>query len=413
MKKGWISKPLADLCEVFTDGNWIESKDQSPGGIRLIQTGNVGQGVFKDRGEKARYISEATFKRLRCTEIFESDCLVSRLPDPVGRSCILPDTGERMITAVDCSILRFNRKEMLSTFFNFHSQSFDYLKAVEDVTTGTTRNRISRSNLGSVQIPVPPLAEQQRIVGLLDEAFEGIATAKANAEKNLQNARALFESHLQSVFSQGSQSAAEGRGKGWMEKTFEEVVHADCSLSYGIVQPGEEYADGLPIVRPTDLGAGTIFLNGLKRINPKLADGYKRTTLQGHELLLCVRGSTGVVSKAAPELVGGNVTRGIVPIRFDSKVITQDFGYYLISSEAVQSQIREKTYGTALMQINIRDLRVLQLSFPSTKEQALLVERLDALNQETQRLATLYTRKLAALEALKKSLLHQAFSGEL
>ena len=209
MKKGWISKPLADLCEVFTDGNWIESKDQSPKGIRLIQTGNVGKGVFKDRGEKARYISEATFKRLRCTEIFESDCLISRLPAPVGRSCILPDTGERMITAVDCSVLRFNRQQMLPSFFNFYSQSLDYLKAVDDATTGTTRNRISRSNLGSVPIPVPPLAEQQRIVGLLDEALEGIATAKANAEKNLQNARTLFESHLQSVFSQ--------RGKGWVD----------------------------------------------------------------------------------------------------------------------------------------------------------------------------------------------------
>ena len=104
---------LADVCEVFADGDWVESKDQSPNGIRLIQTGNVGQGVFKARSEKARYISEATFKRLRCTEIFEGDCLISRLPDPVGRSCILPDTGERMITAVDCTIVRFNPKQLL------------------------------------------------------------------------------------------------------------------------------------------------------------------------------------------------------------------------------------------------------------------------------------------------------------
>jgi type I restriction enzyme S subunit len=81
---------LADVCKVFADGDWVESKDQSPGGIRLVQTGNVGEGVFKDRGEKARYISEGTFGRLRCTEIFEGDCLISRLPDPVGRSCLLP-----------------------------------------------------------------------------------------------------------------------------------------------------------------------------------------------------------------------------------------------------------------------------------------------------------------------------------
>jgi type I restriction enzyme, S subunit len=215
MKKGWILKPLGDLCEVFTDGNWIESKDQSSEGIRLIQTGNVGQGVFKDRGDKARYISEATFKRLRCTEIFEGDCLVSRLPDPVGRSCILPDTGERMITAVDCTILRFNTKQFLPEFFNYYSQSDDYISTVANECTGTTRNRISRSNLGLTPIPVPPLPEQCRIVGILDEAFAGLATAKANAEKNLHNARALFESHLQSVFSQ--------RGKGWVERSLGET----------------------------------------------------------------------------------------------------------------------------------------------------------------------------------------------
>lgn len=159
MKKGWETKTLGEVCEVFADGDWVESKDQSSEGIRLIQTGNVGEGVFKDRAEKARYISEATFKRLRCTEIVEGDCLVSRLPDPVGRSCILPDTGERMITAVDCTILRFNPKQLLPTFFNFYSQSDDYLTTVAKECTGTTRNRISRGNLGLTPIPVPPLAE--------------------------------------------------------------------------------------------------------------------------------------------------------------------------------------------------------------------------------------------------------------
>ena len=105
-----------------------------------------------------------------------------------------------MITAVDCTILRFNPNQLLPTFFNLYSQSDDYLTTVAKECTGTTRNRISRSNLGLTPIPVPPLAEQQRIVGLLDEACEGLATAKANAEQNLHNAHTLFESHLQSVF---------------------------------------------------------------------------------------------------------------------------------------------------------------------------------------------------------------------
>ncbi|WP_374377257.1 restriction endonuclease subunit S [Dongia sp.] len=249
----------------------------------------------------------------------------------------------------------------------------------------------------------PP--EQQRIVGILDKAFDGIATAKANAEKNLQNAEALFDSSSSSWFANGS--------AGWSEQTLEELVDDNCALSYGIVQPGEEYPDGLPIVRPTDLRAKIIELQGLKRIAPELAESYRRTTLRGGDLLLCVRGSTGVVSVASAELEGANVTRGIVPIHFDSSLILQELGYHLLRSEKVQSQIRAKTYGAALMQINIGELRQVVVPVPPKSEQKSLVAALDQIQKETERLASIYQQKLTELDALKSSLLHQAFTGAL
>src|SRR3990167_10837182 len=107
MKNNWPVKKLGEVADYFNDGNWIESEDQSADGIRLVQTGNIGLGHFKDRDDKARFISEETFKKLRCTEIFEGDILISRLPDPVGRSCILPKLDTRAVTAVDCTIVRF------------------------------------------------------------------------------------------------------------------------------------------------------------------------------------------------------------------------------------------------------------------------------------------------------------------
>jgi len=120
-----------------------------------------------------------------------------------------------------------------------------------------------------------------------------------------------------------------------------------------------------------------------------------------------------VVSVASAELVGANVSRGLVPILFDAGLLTQDFGYYLVSSGAVQSQIRKKTYGAALMQINIGDLRQVVVGFPPLKEQKTIAAKLDALREQTQRLEAIYEQKLAALNALKKSLLHHAFAGEL
>ncbi|MFN9040840.1 MAG: hypothetical protein ACK5YO_31415, partial [Planctomyces sp.] len=165
-------------------------------------------------------------------------------------------------------------------------------------------------------------------MGILDEAFAGLATAEANAARNLQNAREIFDSHLHAVFSQ--------RGEGWVERRLDEVTADDCSLSYGIVQPGDEVAGGIPLIRPTDMVDGEITLSGLKRIDPGAADGYARTKIQGGELLVCVRGTTGLVSIASTEVAGGNVTRGIVPVRFRGSCISHDFGFFMLRSDAVQ-----------------------------------------------------------------------------
>jgi len=277
---------------------------------------------------------------------------------------------------------------------------------ISKTITGAAQPQITRQTLSPVLISYPKsLPEQQRIAAILDEAFAAIAKAKANAEQNLKNAKELFESYLQGVF--------ENKGEGWAENCLEELADEKCTLSYGIVQPGEEYADGLPVIRPTDLTSRYISLNGLKRIDPKLADGYKRTKLIGDELLLCVRGTTGVVSIATEELKDANVTRGIVPIRFNSKIINQEFGYYLLISNYIQKQIKAKTYGAALMQINIGDLRKINTPYPNLKEQNLIVQKLDLLRIETKKLEAIYQTKTNDLEELKKSVLQKAFSGEL
>jgi type I restriction enzyme S subunit len=226
-----------------------------------------------------------------------------------------------------------------------------------------------------------------------------------NAEKNLQNARELFGRISGAVLEQLSSISRSAR--------LEDLVESDCSLSYGIVQPGDELADGLPIVRPVDLNCSVVELDGLKRIDPTLAKSYDRTTLKGKDILLCVRGTTGTLALADSTLVGANVTRGIVPIRFDAAQLSQVFGYCLMRSEPVQMQIRAKTYGTALMQINIRDLRQLTLPIPPRQEQEAIVQRLGDVEVGTDQLIGTYERKLKALDELKKSLLHQAFAGAL
>ena len=159
---------LGKLCILFTDGDWIESKDQSDSGIRLIQTGNIGNGEFLYKNDKAKYISVDTFKRLNCKEVFPNDILVSRLPEPVGRGCIIPDIGEKMITAVDCTICRINENLVDRKYFCYFLESNAYKTQLEQHVTGTTRKRISRKNLSNVEIDIPEQAKQKDVVYKLD-----------------------------------------------------------------------------------------------------------------------------------------------------------------------------------------------------------------------------------------------------
>lgn len=404
MKNAWQTAMLGDLCEVFADGDWIESKDQSHEGVRLIQTGNVGEGAFKNRAEKARYISETTFKRLRCTEIFEGDCLISRLPDPVGRSCILPDVGERMVTAVDCTIVRFNPKLMLPTFFNFFSQSLAYLQAVDSATTGTTRNRISRSKLGQIAIPIPSLAEQRRIVGILNEAFVRIATAKANAKKNLQNARALFESHLHSIFSV--------RGEGWKRLRIEDACESivDClnRTAPTVVGPTP-----FKMIRTTNVRHGRVNLDSVNYVTEDVYRTWTRRQVPQRGDVILTReapmGEVGMLLSDEKTFLG----QRLVSYRANAAKLYSRFLLYALQSSELQEQIHAMASGATVQHMRVPDTKNLELPLPGLSEQFEIVTTLDSLRVETQRLESICNQKLATLDALKKSLLHQAFTGRL
>ena len=159
---------LEKLTNLFTDGNWIESKDQSQSGIRLIQTGNIGNAQYLDKAERSRFIDEETFVRLKCTEVVPGDVLVSRLPDPIGRSCIVPTDLGTMITGVDCTIIRFTDK-INPVFFITYTLTDQYKSQIIEFEAGSTRKRISRKNLGKILVPVPPIELQNQFADFVKQ----------------------------------------------------------------------------------------------------------------------------------------------------------------------------------------------------------------------------------------------------
>jgi len=164
-------KPLADLLAdggLFVDGDWVESKDQDPNGdVRLIQLADVGDGFYVDKS--ARFLTSQKARELKCTFLEKGDILVARMPDPLGRACIFPGEAQPCVTVVDVCIVRpssrVDRRWLLHAINSpaFRQQIGNHVK-------GTTRQRISRTNLGSIEIDVPLLTEQRRIAGILDKA---------------------------------------------------------------------------------------------------------------------------------------------------------------------------------------------------------------------------------------------------
>ena len=226
------------------------------------------------------------------------------------------------------------------------------------------------------------LAEQQRIVGILDEAFAGIARAKANAEKNLQNARALFESHLQAVFSQ--------RGEGWVEKRLE---------SLGEIRTGKRDAN-----HQVENGPYPFYTCAFGQ--------FKSPTFSFDGPSIILPGNGANVGKVFFHDGKFEAYQRTYVVNELSQSINPRFLYFCFSANW-PGWIATKQFGSATNYIVVGDLKAFPVTTPSLLVQESTVEQMESFTKDTQRLAHLYERKLAALEELKKSLLHQAFSGEL
>jgi type I restriction enzyme S subunit len=290
------------------------------------------------------------------------------------------------------------KKEIDHKFLYYYLGSI--VDLLNDLGTGATFKELSGSKLKEIEIPFPPLPEQQRIVGILDEAFEGIARAKANAEKNLQNARALFESHLQSVFTQ--------RGDGWVEKRLEQIGKTQTG-STPKTSDQSQYGDFISFVKPGDFntdGSLDYDKDGLSESGSKGA----RKVPAGSVLMVCIGATIGKCGFCDRDVATNQQVNALTP----SDGSSNTFIYYQMLTEEFQRKVIHASGQATLPIINKSKWSALSIWLPPTvADQRKIAMQFDALSQETQRLAAIYTRKLAALEGLKKSLLHQAFSGEL
>ena len=386
MKKGWQIKRLGDLIELLS-GQHIDAKDYN--------TEQRGIGYLtgpSDFGPLYPVVSKWT--EVPKVKARKNDILITVKGSGVGKVNLLDENEvaiSRQLMAI--RVTKADRQFV----YAFLSTVFDHF---QDASTGAAIPGISRDQVLGLPIAVPPLAEQQRIVGLLDEAFEGLATAKANAEKNLQNARALFESHLQSIFTQ--------RGPGWVEKPLGEV----CVVKDGTHDSPKYVADGIPFVTQKNIREDGLTFEKTKFISQVDHDDFYRRSNAAHgDILISMIGANrGMACIVDDERTFSIKNVGLVK---QNPSINQEFLLYFLKSPQAASFVKGASKGGAQEFVGLTELRRFPVPLPSLERQNAFADTFQSLREETQRLARLYERKFAALEALKKSLLHQAFTGAL
>jgi type I restriction enzyme S subunit len=274
--------------------------------------------------------------------------------------------------------------------------------------------RVTKEFVESYPIPLPPLPEQQRIVAILDEAFEDIATAKANAEKNLRNSRELFDGALQTVFA-NQESRWETKSVGeWVN---EGVLAKPQDGNHGEIHPTKaDYVEsGIPFVMAADLVGGSVDTVGCRFIDEAQARSLRIGFARSGDVLLSHKGTIGRVAILETDLEFVVLTPQVTyyrPLKPDR--LCREFLYFCMMNPSFQSQVSAIAgAGSTRAYIGITRQLDLKIALPQLPEQVALASRLRKVQRAVNTLAETYVRKLTALDELKRSLLHQAFSGQL
>lgn len=397
MKAGWEIKRLPDIAEYFI-GLTYTPKDVGNAGTIVLRSSNV-QNDELDLSDLVR----VTCPVKKSLNVRKGDILMcsrngsKRL---VGKTAVIGELPEEMTFGTFMTVIRSEMSPYLSWFFR--AEAF---REQIGVGENTMINQITKYMLDAIRVPIPPEAEQQRIVAILDEAFEAIAAARANAEQSRQNARALFESYLQSVFSQ--------RGEGWVETTIATATGGVFTGPFGSLLHKSDYIEnGIPLVNPAHITNVGIEPDLRKTVSEATVQRLSSYIMRAGDIVIGRRGEMGrcaIVTDIEDGWLCGTGSFVIKPSdRCDARYLVR-----LLRSESCKSRLEKIAGGAVMPNLSNTDLGNFPILLPPIDMQKAILEAIDALHKETQRLESLYQRKIAALDELKQSLLQQAFSGQL
>lgn len=400
--KNWVNQKISDFCYVtdfVANGSFASLRENvtyinSPDYAVLVRLTDFTKKWSKD----FVYVSKSSYDFLKKSTLLPDDLIMSNVGEP-GIVFLVPDLGQPMTLGPNSILIRPNNKISTTRFLHYYFSSAKGKKQIDQISTGAAQKKFNKTSFRELEIPLPPLPEQQRIVSILDEAFAAIAKAKANAEQNLKNVKELFESYLQGVFENGN----------WETKTLKEVAKV---FGRGKSKHRPRNWEGLyggdyPFIQTGEVRNANKFITEYTQTYNEVGLAQSKLWKKG---TICITIAANIAETAILDF-DACIPDSIIGFEVDEKKADLNFAYYLL--QYFKAELQKLGKGSAQDNINLGTFENQYFPFPSLKEQQTIVRQLDALRAETQKLEAVYQKKIADLEELKKSILQKAFAGEL
>jgi len=400
MMKDWKSKKLGDIAYLAGRIGWkgLTAKEYTQQGPLFLSVHALNYGDYIDFRD-AFHISQARYDESPEIMLQTNDILICKDGAGIGKVGIV---GELPGPAtINSSLLLIRATDgVLPKYLYYALCSPLFQSLVQDRIDGATTPHLYQREIRQLEIPLPALVEQKRIVEILDEAFEGIAVAKANAERNVENSQALFEGELNSIFAR--------RGGGWIERRLEEIGTTQTGSTPKTAER-DNYGEFIPFVKPADFNADGSLNYGRDGLSKKGLLQARKVSA-GSVLMVCIGATIGKCGYCERDITTNQQINALTP----KSGIHPRFLYYQMGTEAFQRRVIQGSGRATLPIINKSKWSELAVWLPPTAaEQNKISDKLDALSTETRRLKACYYRKMQELDALRKSALHEAFSGRL
>jgi type I restriction enzyme S subunit len=396
--RNWVTKKLDEVCELITCGV-AARPEYVDDGIPFLSAKNVKEGQIIWNGYNC--VSEKTHKELtKNNKPLLGDILYTRVGS-YGEAAVIENDYEFSVF-VSLTLIKVD-KSVLNNYFLKHYLNSDFVKRL--AKKSISGSGVGNLNVGTVRefpILLPPLPEQQRIVSILDEAFAAIAKAKANAEKNLRNAKELFESYLQRVF--------ENIGEGWEHTRLGDV----CKINDGTHFSPKNTSDGeYMYITAKNIKPYYIDLTKISYISEKdHKEIYARCSAVKGDVLYIKDGATAGIATINNLDEEFSLLSSVALLKCSPKIINTFLVHYMNSKIGKQNFLGYLD-GAAITRLTLIKIKNVCFSLPPIRAQKAIVQKLDTLLAETQKLEAIYQQKINDLEELKKSVLQKAFSGEL